>query len=224
MLCTLCQKQLSGREERIQMINTLNKQLELHYFDSLDVNTCYTCIVRSANELNEVMEPLLIEKEEVIKEWKKNDAYTLVERGTPEFTIIQNIFNNRNISFTIFRIEKNNNIPLFQKYLERLKKSSKHEKLMFNGSNNRNYNSIMQNGFDIGRANNGLLGKWIYFAHTLHYSDSYTNLLKTEQGDLKNVILARVCFNKYAGDPKYGNCCVFDQNDGYPQYIIYYKT
>lgn len=127
-------------------------------------------------------------------------------------------------NYKIIHIEKNINKKL-QKKCKNREDKAKSIKYLFHGSNNDNYDNIMNNGFDITYANPfGSLGKGIYFADYLTYSNNYTNNIKTEIGLVKNILLSKVSFIE--GSYKKGSSiyAVFDNYDAYPEFVIYYKS
>lgn len=151
--------------------------------------------------------------------------YQLVTENSKEWNMIIDLFKQRDLTnYKIIRIEQNKNDGLKRKCEEREKKAQS-VKYLFHGSRaNKNYDNIMNGGFDLKYASpSGSLGKGLYFANRLTYSTNYTYNIKTEIGLIKNVLLARVSF--VSGSYKEGSdiYAVFDNYDAYPEFVIYYK-
>ena len=222
MKCDNCDFLLERKDLSLidDMINKLNKYLFDNNFDQINNRVCFLCIEKYANHIYNETKHLIGSTKD--QDDVEEQRFIKLNDDDQDYLMIKRLFDDRSLKYEIIRIEKNINPELYQKHLIQLYKSNKSKEYLFHGSNNDNYNNILKNGFDISKAkSSGLLGAGIYFAKYLTYSNSYTNPLKTEIGDLKNVLLCSVAFNEFknSGDI----FAVFDQNDGYPEFIIYYK-
>jgi hypothetical protein len=148
----------------------------------------------------------------------------LLEETDEWFQIISKRFH-ESLSNKIIRIEKVINLKLEKQFEEHNKVEESEIHYLFHGSQNQNYDSILNDGFKLEFAKStGLLGAGIYFAKNASYSHTYTqDILTKEKGTIKNMLCSKVILNKNAvcgGDI----WAVFSESQCCPAYIIYYLT
>ena len=150
---------------------------------------------------------------------RRGQLFELVDPTSTEGIEIAKHFN-RSICNKIIRIERINNPKLLQEF----EKASSGLKpaYFFHGSNNSNYVSIANNGFDIGRSRDGLLGVGIYFAVDAQLSSQFTTGVREHRGEcIYNMLYCKVAVapeDGYECDMR----CIRNDRRAYPEYIIYY--
>ena len=122
--------------------------------------------------------------------------------------------------------------------------SSQKELLLFHGTRADNIDSIVKNGFSLGKAHDGLYGRKIYFSDSCQKADQYTDY-KHSRSDGKEltIILARVTignsakhsdFLEYVHDSCIGGTAedeymrfyefmIGNEEQCFPEYVIYYN-
>lgn len=158
-----------------------------------------------------------------------------------EYEFVANKFHNKDL---IVFIEKNKNLSLINRYIaarNTIKDFS--EKLLFHGSANNNFDSIIKDGFLLSKAQHGLLGRGIYGAVSSTYSISYAGNITAEidstaKNYIKNVNGSNqkfkvlmlcdfiICKNRYE-TMSAGNGEIYAvpaEEYVYPKYIIYCKA
>lgn len=153
---------------------------------------------------------------------------TTLDKLDPEYVKIRDAFEqNCNNSYIVHRIDKNNNFVLISRY-ENAKKNNRimsQEKLLYHGAKQaRNHKSIFENGFLLSCSLHGSLGKGIYFADDISYSDSgYVFSTTIGEHHIRTILLCKVLFVP-GSYQKSGNIqAIYDESLCYPQYLIYYK-
>ena len=193
----------------------VNEILSAKQFDPLPEKVCKKC-------LSSVVDHLVTEIEQMKSD--SGSQFVVVEEEDEEWKMITDLFRDRGLElFQIIRIEKNINKSLLEKCRVR-EEVAERVKYLFHGSQNRNYDNILNCGFDTSYAKkSGSLGAGIYFAEKLTYSNSYTYGISTEIGAVKNVLLAKVSFVRGSFREGCSIYAVFDNYDAYPEFIIYYQ-
>jgi hypothetical protein len=141
-----------------------------------------------------------------------------------EYQTIRSLFVGK--QFPIVKIDKNLNAALEDRY-EAVKR--KHpggkEKLLFHGTRcGENHGNIFKVGFQLRYARDGYLGKGIYFADDIYYSDCYGfGHRSLDQGEIRTVIVAKVYLveNKFRKERNIQ--AIYAEEFCHPQYIVYYR-
>lgn len=182
-----------------------------------------------------------------------NCKFGVLETNSPAYAHIEARIKETLSTIELVRIEHNLNQALLDLYLARKREltdgtadssppnfkfsrneHSLNENYMFHGSNNQNYDNIMQTGFDIKYSRStGLLGQGIYFAVNASYSTTYTYNINTNTGGVKVMLLCRVMLGRSCHGTNLKTGCqstegtdifaVFHNHQCYPEFIIYYK-
>ena len=162
------------------------------------------------------------EHESYVSSCKKTSTLIL---GTAEYEEIRSLFES-GCRYKVFRIDKNDNWKLLSRY-ENAKREHVNavEKLLYHGAKcAENHKSIFDNGFLISRSLDGLLGRGIYFADNMSYSDNgYVFSTCVGNNNIKTILLCKVLLvnGKYK---KQNNIqAVYDETLCHPKYMIYYK-
>jgi hypothetical protein len=239
---------IGAKDQYVKLFRKLfpKKPIEFNYCTS-----CYQFMVRELEaEYNSQLEHLNSYNTELgtlkkqtnqtysITDDKSTQRYVILSESSEEYKNIQKHFQ-ETLSFKIIRIEKNNNSLLMSKFNERSKQlSCQNIKYLFHGSNDKAYDSILETGFDMDYASpHGLLGKGIYYAVKSNYSHGYGRMTKTNIGKINHLLYCKVNLGKTCKGqsglmetPKgfdavhsdYDTYCVFNNFQGFPEYIIYY--
>uniref|UniRef100_A0A1W7RBE8 Zinc finger CCCH-type antiviral protein 1 n=1 Tax=Agkistrodon contortrix contortrix TaxID=8713 RepID=A0A1W7RBE8_AGKCO len=176
-----------------------------------------------------------------------------LNKGTPEFVKIENLFQMTMKNSNIRKIERIQNPSLWQVYQwqkEQMKKKKGgqkiDERLLFHGTSPSKLKAICMDNFDwrICGTNGTAYGKGSYFARDANYSDNYCQA----KDDEKVMFVAQVLVGEYAvGRPiytrppakltgvldTYDSCVdrtvnpsvfvIFEKHQAYPAYLIFYS-
>ncbi|XP_058046638.1 zinc finger CCCH-type antiviral protein 1-like isoform X2 [Ahaetulla prasina] len=176
-----------------------------------------------------------------------------LNRGSPEFLKIENLFQLTMKNYKIRKIERIQNPSLWQVYQwqkEQMKKKKGgqiiDERLLFHGTNRSSVKSICTDNFDwrLCGTNGTVYGKGSYFARDANYSDNYC----PAKDDEKVMFLAQVLVGEFVvGHPiytrppakltdvlnSYDSCVdntlnpsifvIFEKHQAYPAYLIFYR-
>lgn len=217
--CMVCNDNIvSVTQQHMELINNfvlLMTKLNMKHECTKCKTMCFKCLTGTYTDFKSEIVTRSVDV--------RNDKKIIMklDEKTSEFTSISQLFT-KTVKHTILRIEKNINMDLLQKYNQIHKFIS--EQVLFHGSPNDNYTSILRDGFNISCAKeSGLMGKGIYFADDASYSTSYTHVISTDIGNVKNILVCRVKFTEDTKHMESSNIhCVYNQYQGYPEYIIYY--
>uniref|UniRef100_A0A8C6Y1H4 Zinc finger CCCH-type antiviral protein 1 n=1 Tax=Naja naja TaxID=35670 RepID=A0A8C6Y1H4_NAJNA len=176
-----------------------------------------------------------------------------LNRGSPEFLKIENLFQLTMKNYKIHRIERIQNPSLWQVYQwqkEQMKKKKGgqkiDERLLFHGTNPSSLKAICTDNFDwrLCGTNGTVYGKGSYFARDASYSDNYSQAKEDE----KAMFLAQVLVGEFAMGHQlytrppakladvlnsYDSCVdnttnpsifvIFEKHQAYPAYLIFYR-
>ncbi|KAL7976349.1 hypothetical protein Chor_002568 [Crotalus horridus] len=176
-----------------------------------------------------------------------------LNKGSPEFVQIENLFQMTMKNSNIRKIERIQNPSLWQVYQwqkEQMKKKKGgqkiDERLLFHGTSSSKLKAICVDNFDwrICGTNGTVYGKGSYFARDANYSDNYCQA----KDDEKVMFVAQVLVGEYAvGRPiytrppakltgvldTYDSCVdrtvnpsvfvIFEKHQAYPAYLIFYS-
>lgn len=146
-----------------------------------------------------------------------------------EYREIESYFhrNTFNARFTVISIDKNTNRWAFNDTIRTLQREGTDyaEKTLFHGTRSAlNHRSIFAQGFLLEKANNGLLGKGIYFADDVNYSDSgycYTTVINGTR--VKTILVCRVLLVSKRYKKMDNIQAIFDERFCFPEYLITYQ-
>jgi len=142
-----------------------------------------------------------------------------------EYLKIEDIFV-KNSGYKVERIDKNNNNILLTKYsIAKTKFPFSSEKLLYHGTKYaENHRKIFDNGFLIKYSQEGLLGKGIYFADNVSYSNNgYVFQTKIGNDLYKTILLCKVLFIPGKYKKKDYIQVIYDESLCFPLYLIHYK-
>ncbi|KAG8142742.1 putative Zinc finger CCCH-type antiviral protein [Naja naja] len=181
-------------------------------------------------------------------------GYVAIElnRGSPEFLKIENLFQLTMKNYKIHRIERIQNPSLWQVYQQKEQMKKKKggqkidERLLFHGTNPSSLKAICTDNFDwrLCGTNGTVYGKGSYFARDASYSDNYSQAKEDE----KAMFLAQVLVGEFAMGHQlytrppakladvlnsYDSCVdnttnpsifvIFEKHQAYPAYLIFYR-
>lgn len=165
--------------------------------------------------------------------------YDILQNTNPDYIKIFKKFHDT-MNNKIIRIEKITNPKLEYLFNERSKQLHiQNIKYLFHGSSNKSYDNILVDGFDISYSlASGLLGQGIYFAENASYANDYGRNINTNIGKINHILLCKVNLGKtclgHTGltespsgfdgvHSDFQTYAVFDNFQGIPEFIIYYK-
>lgn len=223
-LCSICNISSfidnSYKEELIKIMTTLNiEQKSLEY--------CDECCIEIIRDLRNEIDTKKARNNQNIDSDSNIINIKIVNEITETYKMVRDKFTETmsEDNYTIIRVEMNQNKYLYNKFNNC--SVDMNFTYLFHGSNNNNYDNILIDGLKIEYSRNGLLGKGIYFSNHASYSSGYSNVLVTEKGKLKNMLLCRVKLGTIDLDYKILSSdksihCVYNNYQTYPEFIIYY--
>ena len=256
MICNQCETSFKTNRRVQRQIERLNSKYNECHSDTKERDDwpplCPACLISEFAKIT----PEVTSKEKIKNESENgngNGIHHYKLATDEEFQLIKERVTKTMSSIEIIRIEKSINPYLLSNYkriIEDLGLSCEtdsfdfdpksNENYMFHGSSNDTYSHILEKGFDLSYSKpTGLLGQGIYFAENASYSTGYAQLISTDEGAIKNMLLCRVLIGKstegstgltklpkgyHSSKSKYDSIyAVFDNFQAYPEYIIYYK-
>lgn len=150
---------------------------------------------------------------------------TTLSQLDPEYRQIEEHFlKSTQLGYKVYRIDKNLKSSLYERY-EGTKATHKGtEKLLFHGTSQPGaHGNIFNNGFKLDYAKYGLLGKGIYFADDVDYSDNgFCFGTQYESTFIKTILVCKVLFIPGMYTKRDNIQAVFDDKLCFPAYIVYY--
>lgn len=216
---------------QIELIKKLEwlKRDNIDLYKKLFTQCCSVCLTSMSNDMDGEIQAITWHGQSY--HIYKN-RFTALDTDSIDYKIVAERFNS-SVNNEILRIEAHTNPVLKAKYMA-FKAHSKNigtegEKLLFHGSRNDNYLSILNNGFDIKRCAGGLQGVGIYFATDASYSISgFTDRMSLEDDKGEEIykvgnILCCYVYPTSDTGKKDGNYCIRNSEQCYPAFIVYYK-
>lgn len=153
---------------------------------------------------------------------KSNSLFKILDDDHPDYKMVVERFQ-ETVDEKVIRIEQVCNTDLEQEFQGQICGKGTLQWL-FHGSQNENYVSIAQNGFDIERSKDGLLGRGVYFAQNASYSNGFTHYVmeKEDSKHIANMFLCKVYIlaEDIKGQDIY---CIHNDRRAYPKYLVYYQ-
>jgi hypothetical protein len=170
--------------------------------------------------------------EESMREHERYNTQILkvqeLDENDQEFKTVKEHFlkNSRTLTRKVLKIDKNIN-PTLEEAYEREKKKFKcnSENMLFHGTRcGTNHGNILQVGFKMSFARNGLLGTGIYFADDVDYSDAgYCFNHVTTEKIVKTIIVARVALVPGLHKKNSNIQAIYNELLCFPAYVVYYE-